>query len=157
MDHFTTYFGKQNNGKITQGFGIAASFGDSHAAIANLRAHKLAVEISNILRVKDVFFHDLYDMHNDNHHELGNPARAEVGDGSIESELQLTKSFLETQLKALNKDVTLNVVRSNHDDALDRWVKNTDVRRLSRRRDRLTHTKLLLSMFRIFWHLQCIQ
>lgn len=78
------------------------------------------------LRPRYQFFHDLFDHYARNHHERGNPHRMFEryvnGDDDIEDELRLTADAAKYARRPWCQSV---VVDSNHDNALEKWVRET--------------------------------
>jgi hypothetical protein len=125
---------RAQRGTITTGHrALAVIYGDIHAAQANevvLRATWGAGgSLWDLLRPKHQVLHDLYDMYAQNHHDkdgFRNKYRKHFrGKSSIAKEIAVTKKVL---MYIARQDATTYVVRSNHDDALDRWLERTDPR-----------------------------
>lgn len=78
--------------------------------------------------VNMVVLHDIFDGKSVNHHELNNPfaqlKNEESGDFDLEKEINAILDFINK-----NKKLFFLVISSNHDDFLDRWLKNTDWRK----------------------------
>lgn len=79
------------------------------------------------LKPKVQIFHDLHDFYRRNHHHRGNPftqvAKHKAGMEDVREGLQQTFSFLDTHTPAGVKSI---IVKSNHPDALARWLKEAD-------------------------------
>ena len=85
--------------------------------------------IMTALRPRHVAFHDLHDHAARNHHRRGDPhfavARAANGSDRVEDEIRQVARFL----RATAVDwCTSVVVASNHNDALARWLRESDPR-----------------------------
>jgi hypothetical protein len=84
----------------------------------------------NALNPEIQFVHDLTDFKARNHHNLDDPFfLAEMhhrGSGNVEKDLLRCGSFLQHITRHGNPAV---VVESNHDQALERWLKTADIRR----------------------------
>jgi LmbE family N-acetylglucosaminyl deacetylase len=99
--------------------------GDYHAGEHDETAIKAWEEIIDKLQVDEVFFHDLFNGKSINHHEEHNivlrARHAAQGLLSLESELAVTGKQVDRILshKSVKKGI---VVKSNHDDFLDRWL-----------------------------------
>lgn len=82
--------------------------------------------ICNILKPKEVVLHDLQDFYARNHHHKGNPftkyGKHRFGRNSVEEGLQASADFLDNVIPDGIKKI---IVRSNHDEALDRWLMET--------------------------------
>lgn len=79
------------------------------------------------LQPKLQFFHDVFDMYARNHHERKNPhrmfERMIMGIESVTKEGQVTADFLKKADRPWCKGVA---VKSNHDDAFERWLQSLD-------------------------------
>lgn len=99
--------------------------GDYHAGEHDESAVGAWTEIINELGIQEVVFHDMFNAVSVNHHEELNimvrAERAEKGLNSLAIELGLTADEFDRilSLKSVKKGV---VVKSNHDDMLDRWL-----------------------------------
>lgn len=85
--------------------------------------------ITDILKPAELHHHDLHDQEVRNHHDKKKPFRRlrlkAQGKVSVEDEIQADADFLNY---AARPDMLQVVIRSNHDDALLRWVEETDWR-----------------------------
>jgi len=100
--------------------------GDYHAGEHDESAVKAWIEVINELKVQEVVFHDMFNGASINHHEehdiLLRAERIRKGLDSLEKELTLTAKEFDRilGLKSVKSGV---VVKSNHDDFIDRWVR----------------------------------
>lgn len=112
----------------------AINYGDIHVAkLDEIVAHASWRDMDSILDVlkpKYQFLHDVYDQRARNHHEMSNPhtmfANYVNGVESVSDELKLTASEIEQMQRGFSKIV---VVDSNHDKALERWLREADYRK----------------------------
>lgn len=85
--------------------------------------------ILSALRPRHQFFHDLLDFRSRNHHRRGDHVHAKKmqvnGWESIDEETRLCTTFLRATQRDWCRSV---VVASNHNDALMRWLRETDPR-----------------------------
>lgn len=81
------------------------------------------------LRPRHQFFHDLLDFRARNHHRRGDHIHAKrmqvLGADRVDEELRMSARFLRATLR---DDCRSVVVASNHNDALLRWLRETDPR-----------------------------
>lgn len=105
--------------------------GDIHAEFIDskiLDATYLNEEsLCNVLKPEVMIFHDLIDFYSRNHHHRGNDiiqiGKHRYGRNNVEEGLQCAADFVDL----VSKNDTLNViVKSNHDEAFDRWLKEAD-------------------------------
>lgn len=149
VDHHGTWFVRQINAQtdgsfydldtfvsrasVTQGHRVEAiNWGDIHCDVLDLEAYQLAFGeggILDTLKPSHQFIHDVLDFRSRNHHERGNPHRMfqryiERGD-DVRDEVQRVRDLLDD----LARDwCTMVVVDSNHDNALERWLREADYR-----------------------------
>lgn len=103
----------------------ALVLGDIHVGSTNEEMQKSTDEQIKLLKPKRVFLHDLFDGASCNHHEAMNllsKAEKTYDQLSIESELKMVKEYLDNMRK---KHPSVNewiIVRSNHDEFLDRYL-----------------------------------
>jgi hypothetical protein len=122
-----------SKGEVTDAHKVEAiNWGDIHVPSVDPMVSKLAWGeggILDTLRPKYQLVHDLIDFRARNHHERGNPhANFEKwlwGLDSVEMEIEKAACFLQD----IERDFTETVVvESNHDQALGRWLRESDHR-----------------------------
>lgn len=114
------------------GFRIAALVtGDIHAEFHDPQVEQATYtddeSVMNVLNPEVWTIHDLEDFYARNHHHRGNDLIAygkhHFGRNNVEESLQLSADFVDKH----SRDSMLNlVVKSNHDEALDRWLREAD-------------------------------
>lgn len=106
----------------------AAILGDLHYGQHDERVIDKTLKMFKVLKPDHVVLHDVFDGLSINHHESKDPfiqyQREIDGSNRLGWEIDAMLSGLEDFAEY---DVT--IVRSNHDDFLDRWLKNTDWRK----------------------------
>lgn len=116
----------------------AIVLGDLHYGQHDPRIIKKTLEIMKKLEPEHVILHDVFDGLSINHHEMADPfiqyRREMDGTNSLRQEIDA----MLTGLKDF-KDYNCVIVRSNHDDFLDRWLKNTDWRKTSTLRNSIEY------------------
>ncbi len=125
------------DGRLTTGHSVeAVTWGDVHTALLDHVAAELAWGpggLAQALSPKFQFFHDLVDFRARNHHDSKNPhARfqryVEAAD-VVQDEIKRAASVLNMAREAvLSTGGKLVVVDSNHDNALERWLREADYR-----------------------------
>ena len=112
----------------------AINWGDIHAIQTSPQVDRLAWGEGGIFEVlgpKYQFMHDLLDFRARNHHELKDPhkmfERHVQGQDDVAREVRLTAEWL-AEKAALSRECQTVVVHSNHDAALERWLRETDFR-----------------------------
>lgn len=105
--------------------------GDTHAMFLDKEVEAATYSnpdsIVNVLRPEMRVFHDLNDFYSRNHHHRGddliNFAKHLFGNDDVEAELQIAADLIDRY----NDPDSLNViVKSNHDEALDRWLREAN-------------------------------
>jgi hypothetical protein len=107
--------------------------GDIHAAFHDEDVEKATYtsseSIMNLLKPQAWVIHDIEDFYARNHHHRGDHwlafAKHHLGRDNVEKSLQISADFID---KHSRPDMTNVIVKSNHDEALDRWLKETDFR-----------------------------
>ncbi len=116
----------------------AIVLGDLHYGQHDPRIIKRTLKLFDKLKPENVVLHDVFDGLSINHHELNDPfiqfQREMDGSNSLRHEIDAMLIGLEDF-----KDYNVTVVRSNHDDFLDRWLKNTDWRKASTLRNSIEY------------------
>lgn len=117
--------------KITKISNIEAIvLGDLHYGHEDPKVMKATFSLLDNLKPEHVVLHDVFDGNSISHHEMKDPFaqyRKEVRKtNSLKDEIKYMLEGLEKFKKFKN----VVIVRSNHDDFIDRWLKNNDWRKL---------------------------
>ena len=111
----------------------AAVLGDIHVAHNDKEATAVSFKMLDAMKPKHTMIHDIADCESISHHEENDPFRimkkVENGTGDLRKELDIMLEWCRERLK-----YNLVIVRSNHDDFLDRWLKSVDWRRARNKR-----------------------
>ena len=111
----------------------AAVLGDIHVAHNDKKATAVSFKMLDAMKPKHTMIHDIADCESISHHEENDPFRLmqkeENGTGDLRKELDIMLEWCRERLK-----YNLVIVRSNHDDFLDRWLKSVDWRRARNKR-----------------------
>jgi hypothetical protein len=106
----------------------ALILGDLHYGQHDEAVINKTLSLCKALKPDHIVLHDVFDGLSINHHEIKDPfiqyKREMDGSNSLKSEIDSMLTGLESF-----KDYNVVVVRSNHDDFLDRWLKATDWRK----------------------------
>ncbi len=119
-----------DNGKIHLHSGAdAIVFGDIHLGETNEEVLKVSFDIAKSLKCnKNIIIHDVFDSHSISHHEANQPfqllKREQDGSDSLIKELSELVDFFDEY-----NNCYFTVVRSNHDEFLDRWLSSNDWRK----------------------------
>lgn len=133
--NFYDLFKRVKNGKVMdneEGAEVAV-LGDIHIAHNDERATDVTFKLLDKMKPKHTMLHDIIDCESISHHEENDPFRImqkeENGTGDLKKELEIMLKWVKDRLK-----YNLVVVRSNHDDFLDRWLKTADWRKARNKR-----------------------
>jgi len=112
----------------------AIVFGDIHLGETNQDAFNTSIEMAYNLNCYDnIIIHDVFNGHSISHHELNQPFqllnRENDGSDSLIKELSELVDFFNEY-----DDCEFTVVRSNHDEFLDRWLSSNDWRKNSNKK-----------------------
>ncbi|ASV44559.1 DNA transfer protein [Agrobacterium phage Atu_ph02] len=100
------------------------NLGDIHIEKSDDDQMTGALSMLTELNPEKVFIHDLLDMRSRNHHNLkDNHFLVQHLNHSVEADVTKAALWLQTMAQAY-PETTFYVIRSNHDEALGRWVKN---------------------------------
>jgi hypothetical protein len=100
--------------------------GDLHEAQIDQELYDQSCDMINTLRPKHVVLHDVFDSYSMNHHDKGRfllrASKANLGQLSLRDELYGLGERLHELASQGEKDTKYHVVKSNHDEALDRYL-----------------------------------
>lgn len=100
--------------------------GDLHAGHHDEEVIESTLQLMNSLKPNHVVLHDVFDGDSISHHQMKDPflqyGKEVHGLNDLSSEIGVMMNLLERFEKFKN----IVIVRSNHDDFLDRWLKNED-------------------------------
>lgn len=123
---------KVQDGKVTTGHRIEAlTLGDIHEDRMDKTCHQVTACMMDDLNPKFAFYHDLLDFGRRNHHERKDPfksfERFMEGREDVAEEVEGAMEYLANRASHWN-DCEHVVVDSNHDRALERWLRESDWR-----------------------------
>tara|TARA_R110000772_G_scaffold59244_1_gene134137 strand:- start:1282 stop:2898 length:1617 start_codon:yes stop_codon:yes gene_type:complete len=120
----------------------AAILGDIHIQHNNKIATDLSFKMLDFMKPKHTMIHDIIDCESISHWDSIDPFRMmqkeEEGTDNLKRELEGMVDWIGERLK-----YNLVIVRSNHDDFLDRWLKFTDWRKCNNKKLYLMGANLL--------------
>jgi hypothetical protein len=124
---FSDLYYHVNNGEVTRLKEISAIvLGDIHYGQHDQAVIDKTFELLDVVKPEHVVLHDIFDGSSISHHEMKDPflqfGKEVLGTNSVEKEINAMMSGL----KSFEKFKNVVIVRSNHDDFLDRWLKNED-------------------------------
>lgn len=104
------------------------TLGDIHIEKADPVAGPAAIRMADAVGASQVFVHDLIDFTNRNHHNIKDAhflvEQYHRGVKSVEHGMQAAASYLIVLARCLG-NARIHVITSNHDQALERWLKDT--------------------------------
>jgi hypothetical protein len=117
-------YGPTGKPKKVETYGIA--MGDLHAGQTDPEAWKAQLGMIRRLQPRNVIVHDLFDAcsisHHDLHKQLYRAVKSSQGKLSLTDELKLAGSYLADLRKAMGEDGKIVIVKSNHDEHLNRYL-----------------------------------
>ena len=120
----------------------AAILGDIHIQHNDKEATKTSFELLDIMKPNHTMIHDIIDCESISHWDMQDAFRMlqkeDEGTDNLRKEIDDMKDWIRERLK-----YNLVVVRSNHDDFLDRWLRTTDWRKSNNKRMYLYGANLL--------------
>lgn len=103
--------------------------GDIHVSQCHLPVMDKTMELFQYIRPKNLVVHDLFNGKSISHHDKRDPVKLyekfTTKDDIVKEEIEGVHKFID---KYNLLDYNLIVVRSNHDEWLDRWIRNFDWR-----------------------------
>jgi hypothetical protein len=124
---FSDLYYRVENGKISNLKTISAIIlGDIHYGHHDQKVINSTLKMLDRIKPDHVVLHDVFDGSSISHHEMNDPfiqySKELTGRNDLGSEI----NHMLDGLKSFEKFKNVVVVRSNHDDFLDRWLKNQD-------------------------------
>lgn len=117
---------KMYSGKSVKTFKPNVVFGDIHAADLNKQVHKANLEMIKLYKPQNIILHDLFDGKSINHwSEKKQVDKVKEYDAiklSLHKEAIITNKVLQEYASAMPKGGKVYVVKSNHDERIDRWL-----------------------------------
>lgn len=120
----------RNYGKMEEG-AVVLTFGDIHAEKCDNDRISALSDIIRNLQPNFVNFHDLLDFTSRNHHNRENHFfrySEDLKGNNVKSDIAKAKKALLAITEYLPIGAACNIVQSNHDLALDRWLNEADYR-----------------------------
>jgi hypothetical protein len=125
--NFTDLYYRVEGGKVSRIDSIEAIvFGDIHYGHHDQEVLNTTMDFLDKIKPKHVILHDVFDGNSISHHEMKNPfiqyGKEIAGTNDLKKEIDGMMSGL----KEFEHFDNVVIVRSNHDDFLDRWLQNED-------------------------------
>lgn len=126
---FTDLYYTVKNGVVNEIDSVAAVvLGDVHLGQTDDVVMESTKKMLDRLKPKHTVIHDLFDGYSISHHDMKDPIKmyrkSVEGKDSLKREIDSMLSWVDSMRK-----YNLVIVRSNHDDFVDRWIINTDWKR----------------------------
>jgi hypothetical protein len=124
--NFTDLFYSVKNGQVKNVNEIdAIILGDVHLGQTDEKVMNSTIQFLNKLKPDNTVIHDLFDGYSISHHDMKDPIK--MYRKSVEGKDSLKKE-IDSMLEWVDKMRKFNlvIVRSNHDDFIDRWIINAD-------------------------------
>jgi len=124
---FTDLFYRVENSNVTKINTVEGIIlGDLHCGHHDEVILDKTFDLMNKLDPKNVILHDVFDGDSISHHQMKDPFMQYGKEVNNKNDLGLELENMMNILDRFNKFKNVVIVRSNHDDFLDRWLKNED-------------------------------
>jgi hypothetical protein len=124
---FTDLCYRVDNGEVNKITSIAAIImGDIHYGNHDQDVINTTLDMLDKIEPDNVVLHDIFDGESINHHEMKDPYVQYSKEIHNKNSLQLEIDNMLNGLSDFEHFKNVVIVRSNHDDFLDRWLKNED-------------------------------
>lgn len=124
---FTDLFYSVKGGVVEKVDGIEAIvLGDLHYGHHDDEVLNVTHDLMNKVQPNHVILHDVFDGDSISHHQMKDPFIQYGKEVNGTNDLQKELDMMMNGLKEFEKYKNVVIVRSNHDDFLDRWLKNED-------------------------------
>jgi hypothetical protein len=124
---FTDLFYKVSSGTVSKIESISAIvWGDMHFGHHDQDVIDATHNMLKNIKPKHVVLHDVFDGNSISHHDMKNPFKQYAKEVHNQNSLQNEVSNMLDGLKPFESYDKVVIVRSNHDDFLDRWLANED-------------------------------
>jgi len=125
--NFTDLYYRVEKGEVSEVTKFAAAIlGDIHYGHHDQDVLDTTLSLFERVKPQHVILHDVFDGSSITHHEIKDPFIQYGKEISGTNDLGKEVDFMLESLKAFEKFDNVVIVRSNHDDFLDRWLKNED-------------------------------
>lgn len=108
----------------------ALQLGDIHAEKIEAKNLHKALSLVQILKPANIIIHDLCDFSSRNHHNIKDPAFLHVqhvNNNTVKGDLKLVSKILDSIIDCTSEySCNIHVIESNHDLAINTWLKNSD-------------------------------
>lgn len=120
----------------------AISMGDIHVAHVNDKVIDVTLKkLFKKLQPKSIFIHDIIDSESISHHNLQDPFLLHKQEMDNSNSLQKEIDDMITWLKKIEK-YNVYIVKSNHDEHIDKFLKTTDWRKMSTLKNAIPYMEL---------------
>ena len=124
---FTDLYHKVENGVVSNIDEVSAIvLGDLHYGHHDPEVLEKTFELMDDIKPQHVILHDVFDGNSISHHEMKDPFIQYGKEVSGKNDLGKEVDEMLEGLSRFEKYKNVVIVRSNHDDFLDRWLKNED-------------------------------
>jgi len=118
--------------------------GDWHTGDTDVKVRKETFAMIETYKPKKVIVHDFFNASSINHWDMGKIVTLATKNLSLENEIRLAAKELKIIHNILPKDSELYIVKSNHDEHLDRYIQ--EARFINEPQNTFMGAKLLVSM-----------
>jgi hypothetical protein len=124
---FSDLYYRAEGGKVSKVKSIEAIvLGDAHFGHHDQKVIDTTLGFMDKVKPNHVILHDVFDGDSISHHQMKDPFIQYAKEVNGTNDLNKELDTLMKSLKPFEKHKNVVIVRSNHDDFLDRWLKNED-------------------------------
>jgi len=124
---FTDLYYRVDGGKVSKINSIEAIIlGDVHFGHHDQNVINSTLKLMDKVKPNHVVLHDVFDGDSISHHQMKDPFVQYGKEVNGTNDLNKELDIMMNSLKPFEKYKNVVIVRSNHDDFLDRWLKNED-------------------------------
>ena len=129
---FCDYFFEVKRGEVKKlDYIEGIVFGDKHFGVEDKLIEAESLKYAKKLKAKHAVLHDVFDGYSISHHDLKDPFKQYSKEIHNKNNLKEEIEYMLSKLKPYTFFENTVIVRSNHDDFLDRWLKNEDWKKQS--------------------------
>lgn len=139
---FCDLFYKVSNHKVSKVKNIEAIIlGDMHFGNEDQSVISSTLKIMDSLKPKTVVLHDVFDGYSISHHTINDPFVQFGLENSGRNDLEAEVEYMLAQLQLFERFGDVIIVRSNHDEHLDKFLKINDWRKMPTTKNSLAYMK----------------
>lgn len=139
LEQMANFDGFYDKGRLYTGEGVTEvdavaclQFGDIHAEKMTAENMLQACDIVREYNPQNIMLHDVLDFSSRNHHNIKDSffvARNDAQGASVVCDLNAVSAAIRQFAECANDGATIHIIESNHDLALEKWIKESDFKK----------------------------